>query len=180
MKEPQKQQEETAVLPSSKTSREESKKSENDIQHIASLSENLLFELSQLDNLKDLQFSKIHLIRSLLWFTMTAELLSMIEPQKIIIPIKKCVDQCNFQLFMCPCGFYTIGEAHLKGHFKSYHPLSKEVLWAIQKGQTVKGLSERVSAERSLTLGQVDEQLGRIKKLSRMMFVVPKPKIFRG
>lgn len=78
--------------------------------------------------------------RAMIWFMVMAEMLSMLEPEKVRVPIKKVTENCNFRVFICPCGFYAMYENNLKSHLRYYHSLSKEIVKKFQRGIWPKAL----------------------------------------
>jgi len=53
-------------------------------------------------------------LKSILWFTILVETMALIEPERIKVPILKVYEVFNFQVCVCPCGFYCMYENNLK------------------------------------------------------------------
>jgi hypothetical protein len=78
-------------------------------------------------NLRELKYGQLFVVRAMLWFVVTYEITALTEPSKICVPIQKVMEDCSFQLVMCPCGFYTLAERHFIQHLRGYHPIAKEI-----------------------------------------------------
>jgi hypothetical protein len=113
--------------------------------------------MSQLADLNSISFSHAFLIKSLLWFALLNELLSIIEPTRICVPIKRVMQFCNFQVTICPCGFYSLAEHALMDHLKHKHPIVKEIHKYLQNSESIKIVKEKVSRLRDeKSLGTIE------------------------
>jgi hypothetical protein len=74
-------------------------------------------------------------IKSLLWFAILVETISLIEPDRIKVPILRVYEVCNFQVCICPCGFYCMYENNLKQHVRNHHSMTREFMKKYSHGQ---------------------------------------------
>ena len=73
-------------------------------------------------------------MKSMIWFLLLSELISLLEPDSIRVPIQKILDACNFKVYICPCGFYCMYENNLVAHLRFYHALAKEIIKKYTRG----------------------------------------------
>ena len=71
-------------------------------------------------------------------------------------------------------------ELGINGHLKKNHPLVREMVTQLKQHLQIKALLEWTdNTGRIKSLGTVEEQINRIKKMLRFMEVVPKPPIYQ-